>query len=134
MRPFLLHSILLSLCLPILGISQVGDTAPGFYLELGRKDATHELSFINGNLEDEKDFWVDQKRFEALLKKENPALYQTYINGKYEVYREHQILCGEPCYHSDEFARQSAFYLINGEAVGTSEVVLEVRRPKGKNN
>ena len=130
----MLHIILLTLCLPVLGISQVESARAGFYLELGKKDAKHELALIHSNLEDERDFWVDQKRFENLLKDKNPAWYQTYINGKYEVYREHQILCGESCTHSDEFIRQSAFYLINGESVSATEVVLEVSRPKAKNN
>lgn len=134
MRPFLLHTILLVLCLPVLGIAQTEKAQNGFYLELGRKDATHELSLIDISPEDEKDFWVDQKQFEALLKKENPVGYQTYINGKYEVYRAHQIICGGSCGYSEELTRQSTFYLIKGESVGTTEVVLEVKRPKQKNN
>ncbi|MEM1257416.1 MAG: hypothetical protein AAGH81_02720 [Bacteroidota bacterium] len=130
----MLHIILLTLCLPVLGISQIEKAQASFYLELGRKDATHELSLTNLNPEDEKDFWLDQKRFEALLKQESPVGYQTYINGKYEVYRAHQILCGDGCDYSEVFATQSAFYLINGESIGTTEVVLETKRPKGKNN
>lgn len=103
-------------------------------MELGRKDATHELSLTNLNPEDEKDFWVDQKQFETLLKKENPVGYQAYINGKYKVYRAHQIICGGPCNYSEEFTRQSAFYLIKGESVGASEVVLELKQQKKKDN
>lgn len=126
--------MLLALCLPLLGFSQMQRSPVGFYLELGRKDAAHELSLTDLNPEDEKDFWVDQKRFEALLKKENPVWFQAYINGKYEVYRAHQIICGGPCDYSDELNRQSAFYLIKGESVGTTEVVLEIKQPKKKDN
>jgi len=130
----LLHSILLAFCLPLLGFSQVEKASNAFYLELGRKDANHELSLTHLSVEDEKDFWVDQKRFEALLKKKNRTWYQTYINGKYEVYRAQQIVCGESCGYSEEFARQSAFYLIEGKSTGTTEVVLEIKRSKLNTN
>lgn len=133
MRPFFLHSILLLLCFPALGISQVQTSNAGFYLELGRKDAAHELSLTNLNFEDERDFWMDQKRFEALLKEKDPIGYQAYINGKHGIYREHQIVCGERCAHSEEFSRRIAFYLINGESAGATEVVLELKQPKQKN-
>ena len=83
------------LCFPAIGISQGTTSRTNFYLDMGVKDATHELSLTNANLEDERDFWTDQKSFEALLKKKDPMGYQSYLNGKRAVYHEHLILCGE---------------------------------------
>lgn len=126
------HIVFLVLCVPIVGISQGQTPRTSFYLDMGMKDATHELSLVNANLEDEKDFWADQKSFEALLKEKNPKGYQAYINGKYKVYRDYQILCGGVCSHSDDFSRHMAFYLINGESVGADEVVMELKQSKKK--
>ena len=130
MRLSFLHIILVLCCLPGLGLAQAQTSHVGFYVKLGMKDAAHELALTNLNLEDERDFWLDQKQFESLLKEKDPAGYQAYLNGKFEVYREHQLLCGERCTHSDEFARQIAFYLIHGESVGTTEIALELQQPK----
>ena len=100
----------------------------GFYTDMGIRDATHELALVNLNVEDEKDFWVDQKAFEQLLEKKNPAGHQRYLDGKHSVYRRHQIHCGERCDHSAEFSTHMAFYLINGNSNSNAEIVLTVKK------
>jgi len=100
-----------------------------FYIALGIRDAQHEISNINRNIEDESDFWEDQKVFEKLLMARNLAHYQSYLNGKAEVYRQHKIHCGERCDHSEQFARQIAFYIIKGNPSTNAEVVFA---PKGR--
>ncbi len=125
MKANLLHIFLLLLCIPLSGFSQIGDQEPEFYRKLGIQDAMHELALTNLNEEDEKDFWLDQKAFEKLLEEKDPIGHQSYLNGKYLVYREHQILCGNSCEHSYEFLKQMAYYLINGNVgSGGTEVVL----------
>ncbi|MGD1946661.1 MAG: hypothetical protein ACFB0A_10490 [Croceivirga sp.] len=99
-----------------------------FYKKLGIQDAKREITLGNLNVEDEKDFWNDQKNFEALLKKKNRRHYQSYLNGKYQVYREYQILCAADCNLSETFSRRMAFYLIKGESVGTEGFVLELNK------
>ena len=133
MRPYLLHSILFLVCLPMMGFSQGSSSSSVFYLELGRRDASHELSKVHTNIDDERDFWIDQKRFEALLQQQNLDWYQSYVNGKYEIYKANQILCGENCLFSDELAKQSAFYLIIGKSEGRSELAVETNGTATRN-
>jgi hypothetical protein len=100
----------------------------GFYKNLGVKDATHELSLVNLNAEDEKDFWADQKAFEILLEKKSPMGYQAYLNGKHQVYRAHQIHCGIRCDHSGEFIAHISYYLINGKSNSEAGLVLAPKK------
>ena len=96
------------------------------------KDAAYELSITHLNIEDEKDFWADQKQFEVLLKQKDPLGYQSYLAGKHEVYRQHHIHCGERCDHSDQLTMQATFYLSNGGSVGNSEIVFDPKSSKIK--
>lgn len=131
MKPILLHILLITICLPQLGMAQSGDmeSRDRFYEQLGIRDAKHEISIIAMNIEDESDFWKDQRAFEDLLMKESPTHYQSYINGKAEVYRQHKIHCGNRCGHSEKFSRQISFYIINGNPMVNGEVVFA---PKAK--
>ena len=128
MKPQSLHIVLLFCSLPFTGFSQTVMEHNRFYTDLGIRDATHELSLVNLNAEDERDFWVDQKTFEVLLAKENPVGHQSYLDGKHSVYREHQIHCGKRCDHSDAFSTHMAFYLINGNSTANAEVVLTIKK------
>lgn len=113
-----LHIILFTMLFPFWVLAQEGNAINGseFYYSLGIKDAKYELSLESVNIEDEKDFWQDQKAFEDRLKKENPEGHFFYLNGKSQIYRQHQIHCGGRCNHSEEFIRYKAFYVINGES------------------
>ena len=128
MKLLSLHIVLFFSSLPFIGLSQTAMEQNRFYTDLGIRDATHELSLVNLNVEDERDFWVDQKAFEVLLEKGNPVGHQSYLDGKHSVYREHQIHCGERCDHSDAFSTHMAFYLINGNSNANVEVVLTIKK------
>lgn len=130
MKSAFLHIVQLMLWLPVIVWGQLDDgmTPPNFYLELGIKDASHELLFASSNQEDEQDFWLDQKAYEKLLKEKSQRAYQSYINGKHLIYRQHQIHCGSRCAHSQEFERQMAFYLINGNSLADDEVVYTIKK------
>ena len=87
-----------------------------FYKDLALKDAQHELSLPQLSKEDEADFWADQKDFEAQLFKTNPAAYRIYLDTKGMAYRQYQLLYRENYRdHSEEFARQAAFYMVKGQ-------------------
>lgn len=89
-----------------------------FYTDLAIKDAQHEQSLPELSKEDEADFWNDQKNFEALLLQNNPEGYRIYLDAKGMAYRQHQLHCGESyCEHTEEFARQAAFYMVEGQLV-----------------
>ncbi len=116
MKRFSLHIMFLVFLLPLYGLAQQTAMKRDFFFQLGVKDATHEIALVHLNAEDEKDFWADQKAFEAELELTHPKGYQRYLNGKHRIYREHQIVCGERCKHSETFERSIAYYLIHGES------------------
>lgn len=133
MRPILLHIFLLALCLPQLvgAQSDSAENKDSFYAQLGIRDAKHEISAIAMSVEDENDFWKDQRAFEDLLMKQNPSHYQSYLNGKAKVYRQHKIHCGNRCGHSEQFLQQIAFYIINGQTLVNEGVVFSIGPNKG---
>ncbi len=89
-----------------------------FYTDLAVEDAEHEHALPKLSKEDEADFWADQKSFEAQLLQANPVAYRIYLDAKGMAYRQHQLHCGENyCDHSEEFARQAAFYMVEGQLV-----------------
>lgn len=101
-----------------------------FYYNLGVKDAKYELSMESSNSEDEKDFWLDQMEFESRLKQENQKGYEVYVNGKSEVYLQHQMLLGEACESSAEFLKYMANYIRRGELSLNKEVVYYEKTKK----
>jgi hypothetical protein len=105
-----------------------------FYKELARKDAHREQTVAFSNIEDEKDFWMDQIQFENDLKVQNVPAYQVYMNEKRMAYSEHAEKCKNDCMHSDLYYKQAGFYFIysddtiySKEAVGT---VVQVASPR----
>lgn len=128
-----LHIVQWAFLLPVIAWGQydMDNSEASFYMELGIKDAQHELSLIHLNKEDELDFWVDQKAFEKLLSNKGSEAYQYYLNGKHMVYRQHQIHCGNRCVHSEEFKRQMAYYLIHGNSDSNREVVYANKTTSG---
>lgn len=134
MRARFLHSMLLLLLIPTVSFAQEKSLRIDFYYGLGMKDATHELSMNNVDVDDELDFWFDQKQFEQLLKTKNTAHYKAYLNGKYQVYRKYQLLHGEGSFQSEALRKQMAFYLTQGNSIGTNEVVWENRTTRPKKN
>lgn len=132
-RLFFLHIMFLVCCFLVTVVSQLSTSEASFFHDMGKKDARYELTLNSLSLEDEKDFWMDQKRFESLLEKQNPKGYQSYLNGKHLIYRNHQILCREEhCNNSDAFKQRMAFYLINGQSIGASEVAMEIKKDQRK--
>lgn len=124
----MLHIVLVLLMSPLMTFGQLSpDKAEhDFYKELALKDARHEQSLPQLSKEDEADFWRDQKNFEVQLQKANPAGYRVYLNTKGMAYRQHQ-LHGRKNYrhHSEEFERQAAFYIVNGQV---EEMAYTIKR------
>ena len=123
--------MLFVILLPISGYSQAELDAAEirFYQDLAINDARQEQEMLSLGQEDEADFWKDQKAFEALLRTEKPTAYRIYINTKSELYRQHQLACGEAfCEHSENFMRQASFYIINGTA-NSGVVFAQEKKP-----
>lgn len=118
MKGNLLHIMIFMFVAPLTVVAQLSldATEHAFYKDLAIKDAQHELSLPQLSKEDEADFWADQKDFEVQLFKANPAAYRIYLNTKGMAYRQYQLLYGENYGdHSEEFARQAAFYIVRGQ-------------------
>jgi len=105
--------------LPYLGWTQTTNVKEElrFYLELGIRDAQHELSLVHLNLEDEKDFWMDQKAFENKLRIKNPSGFQQYINGKAMVFRKYQSHLRRKQENNNQLVQQISYYIIHSQRV-----------------
>ncbi|MDF0717651.1 hypothetical protein PY092_15920 [Muricauda sp. 334s03] len=95
--------------LALVATASAQDNLP-FYEELARKDAHREQSSIFSNLEDEKDFWYDQVRYEKELKKQQSTAYKVYMEAKRVAYSKHAEECNNSCTHSDYYYQQASFY------------------------
>jgi len=84
-----------------------------FFEKQAWKDAKTEQQMIVIQPEDELDFWKDQLGFEEILKKDNLAAYQVYINGKSEAYRKHAQDCSKTCQHGTQYYLKATFYHAN---------------------
>src|SRR6056297_2513219 len=84
-----------------------------FFEEQARKDAQKEQSSVFANIEDEKDFWNDQIRYETDLQNQNSTAYKVYINEKRMAYSKHAEACNNHCKHTDYYYQQASFYFTN---------------------
>lgn len=75
-----------------------------------KEDADYEHSIFFNNVEDEKDFWNDQKRYEKDLRKYDKEAYNAYMKGKSNAYAAHAEHCGQYCHHSDQYYRHAHLY------------------------
>ncbi|NDV17182.1 hypothetical protein GO009_14245 [Muricauda sp. TY007] len=110
------------------------DNPVSFYEKLARKDAQLEQSSTFSSLEDEKDFWYDQVRYEKDLKTQDSKAYNIYMNTKRAAYSEHAESCRNQCTHSDYYYQQASFYFtyksnqsLSKEAIGT---IVQVASPR----
>lgn len=134
MKRTAVHIIFL-ICLPVGVWSQVNPIERGhrFYAELAHADAMYEHTLPKMAIEDEIDFWTDQKTFERHLAENDPQAYQIYLNSKGSAYRAHQKICGTHCGHGEQYFRTASFYMVNGEAEDVMAYTAEPKEPKGKN-
>ncbi len=114
-----------ALCLPIVMSSQ--DTAElpdnfSFFKEQARKDAKHEQLLSLSHIEDEMDYWKDQRNFEKSLKKISYNGYQAYVNAKWAAYSEHEEHCTDECSHGAYYLAQASFYSRYGEKDNSPEI------------
>lgn len=105
-----------------------------FYEKQAWKDARQEQSTTFSSIEDEKDFWQDQNRYERDLQTKNKLSYNSYMNAKRNAYSEHAETCGGHCTHSDYYYQQASVYFTfknNGnfsrKAIGT---IVQVASPR----
>jgi len=105
-----------------------------FYEEQAQKDAHLEQTSTFSSLEDEKDFWNDQVRYEDDLKNQNSKAYKVYMNQKIKSYSEHAEACNNHCTHSDYYYQQASFYFTykdnensSKETIGT---IVQVASPR----
>ncbi len=113
-------------------LAQEGETS--FYEEQARKDALNEQSAVFYNVEDEKDFWRDQVRYEKDLKTQDSKAYNNYMEAKRMAYSEHAEFCKNQCTHSDYYYQQASFYFTykdnqNFSKEATGEIV-QVASPR----
>ncbi|AEM70674.1 hypothetical protein Murru_1634 [Allomuricauda ruestringensis DSM 13258] len=110
------------------------DNTVSFYEKQARKDAQLEQSSTFSSLEDEKDFWYDQARYEKDLKTQDSKAYNIYMKAKRLAYSEHAESCKNQCIHSDYYYKQASFYFtykdnqnLSKEAVGE---IVQVASPR----
>ncbi|TKD67026.1 hypothetical protein [Flavobacterium sp. ASW18X] len=85
-----------------------------FYTHLAVKDANNEHQLSYNKLEDEQDFWSDQKSYEAILEKQRPDLYAVYMRQKRTEYLAHQKYCEDnACDHTELYLKQASIYILH---------------------
>jgi len=101
------------LCCPLSTFAQgfpSQDNNQIYFVERGRKDAIIEQTLQLPQLEDEVDYWKDQRIFEKALKKKSYQGYQAYVNAKLAVYNDHAQRCDALCTHGQYYYHQATFY------------------------
>ncbi len=105
-----------------------------FYENQAWKDAHQEQSTSFSSLEDEKDFWQDQNRYEKDLKTKDNLAYHSYMIAKRAAYSKHAETCENHCTHSDYYYEQASIYFtyknnenFSREAIGT---LVQVASPR----
>lgn len=88
-----------------------------FFMEKALEDATYEQNIKLSSLEDEIDFWKDQRNYEQALKKKSYTGYQVYVNTKLEAYENHSLVCETPQKHGGHYFLQANFYAEQGKRV-----------------
>ena len=87
-----------------------------FYASLAKKDSTYELNHIFTSPEDERDFWKDQKTYEAALALKNSTAHQYYLKHKAKHYRQHKLVCSSECMHSETNKQHTSIYFNSEDA------------------
>lgn len=125
-------TVFLALGLAAIASAQENDLS--FYENQAKKDAYKEQTAIFLNVDDEKDFWQDQVRYEKELKTKNRLAYQVYMTSKQEAYSKHAHSCNNQCTHSDYFYEKASIYFtykdnenISKGAVGS---IVQVASPR----
>ena len=90
-----------------------------FFAAQARADGLFEQQLIFNTVQDEEDYWADQRAYERELYKRDAKSYASYILSKRKVYAAHEPLCGDRCLHGDYYYMQLAFYLQFGEEDAT---------------
>ncbi|WP_421810613.1 hypothetical protein [Flagellimonas sp.] len=106
--------LILFLCFGPLLLAQKGNAALQnfrFYENLALRDAQYEQTLHTVDLQDEQDYWKDQRNYERQLGTENFAAYLVYMKGKKEAYQLHLQQCSEACSHSGRFFERAHEYL-----------------------
>jgi len=110
------HILIFLLCVSFVVTAQEQgmDAKLDFYLQMAYRDAQYEQTLSALGVEDQADYWKDQRAFERELLHKTPDLHQAYINGKHIAYGQHQKRCGTQCGHSDMYLRQASYYAVMG--------------------
>lgn len=106
--------LILFLCFGPFLLAQQGSVALQnfrFYENLALRDAQYEQTLHTTDLQDEQDYWTDQRNYERQLGTENFAAYLVYMKGKKEAYQLHLQHCSEACAHSGRFFERAHEYL-----------------------
>ncbi|MBO0331195.1 hypothetical protein [[Muricauda] lutisoli] len=121
-----------TLALAAMALGQEKDVP--FYEKQAWKDAHQEQSTTFSSLEDEKDFWKDQNRYEKDLKTKDDLAYNSYMVAKRAAYSEHAKTCGNHCAHSYYYYERASIYFsfeinenFSREAIGT---LVQVASPR----
>ncbi|PKB44726.1 hypothetical protein AX016_2948 [Cellulophaga sp. RHA19] len=80
-----------------------------YYEQRAKQDAAYEQS-TEVALEDEEEFWEDQKAYEKNLRKRDKKAYRAYMRGKRDAYAEHAEHCNSHCHHSDYYHSHTTYY------------------------
>ena len=130
------YYLIFMMLVPIgMGAQDIGAENLDFYLTLALKDAKLEQRINLLDAEDEKDFWLDQLRFEKALLAKNPEAYKAYLKGKHIAYARHQKEC-KGHKHSELYHRQASYYAVKGfpslepEAILSAENLTEQQNRK----
>ena len=125
-------TVLFTLGLVTMALAQ--DNTASFFEKLAQKDAQLEQSVSFSNLEDEKDYWNDQIRYEKDLKELDVRSYNVYMNEKRIAYSKHAEACNNHCKHSDYYYQQAGFYFIYKDTEnytkGATDGIVQVASPR----
>lgn len=134
MKKHSLHIYWILVMIPFMGMTQqdVQQSTITFYSNLAERDARNEQKLVLVNEEDHKDFWKDQKNFEAQLHDKNIKAYFIYLKSKGQAYQVHAIGCDANCNHSEEFYQKAAFYSSYSQFQTEMAFVSKTKKPQIK--
>jgi hypothetical protein len=81
-----------------------------YYEQRALEDAKYEQELVVGSIEEEQEFWEDQKQYEKDLKKRDKKAYRAYIKGKRDAYQEHYEYCSSHCHHGQHYYTHATYY------------------------
>lgn len=85
------------------------------------QDANYEQTMDWKSVEDEADFWKDQRMYERSIKKMDYRAYMVYIRAKSRAYSAHKAICTSDSEHGSYYLSQASFYKQFGLEVLTTE-------------